>query len=425
MRKIIVAFLILVVFASCKSRKIKEQVKEDKNQTVKDALTAELDSIHANGLINGFSVAIVNKNKVLYTKGFGYANVETKEKYTENTVQHIASVSKTLIGIALMKAQELGKLKLEDPIQNYLPFKVINPNFPDEKITLRHLATHTSGINDTDQYLKRAWVLYESQDLSNVRTDYPEQKLNASKLNIPMEDYLKGYLAIDGAYYDKGNYLHNKAGERYNYSNIGASLCALVIEKATGQSFDTFTEKYILQPLEMTTTAWSIKDVDIKKHSRLYRNDNSLLPFYTAITYPDGMLISSSKDMAKYLIELIKGYCGEGTILSPESYNELYRAQLEEHHFISRNANHPYDGDYNPAIFIGHSALGYIGHSGGDAGVATWLYFDKEKKSGRYIVINTDMGNDERVRELEYYAIWEKMGEYIEKLDDKLVKYEE
>jgi CubicO group peptidase (beta-lactamase class C family) len=131
------------------------------------------------------------------------------------------------------------------------------------------------------------------------------------------------------------------------------------------------------------------------------------------------MLISSSSDMGKYLVELIKGYCGEGTLLTKESYKELFREQLSDNNFGEgqRNAEHPYDGDYNPAIFIGHSALGFVGHSGGDAGVATWMYFDKKKKTGRYIVINCDMGNDERARELEYYAIYDKMSEYFDRLD--------
>jgi CubicO group peptidase (beta-lactamase class C family) len=379
-------------------------------------LTAELDSIQKSGQIIGFSVAMVNQNGVLYQNGFGLSNTETKEAYTENTIQHIASVSKTLIGIALMKAKEMGKLNLDDPIQDYLPFKVINPNSPSEIITIRHLATHTSGINDTEQYMDKAWILTKDQDLTNVSTDYPEQRLNPSELNVPMEEYLKGYLEIEGAYYQKENYIDFKPGERYNYSNIGATLAALVIEKATNQPFDSFTEEHILKPLGMNSTGWSLADVDLTKHSRLYRNDNTVLPFYTAITYPDGMLISSSSDMAKYLAELIKGYSGTGTLLEKESYEVLFTEQLNETNFEERNASNPYNGDYSPAIFIGFSALGYVGHSGGDAGVATWMYFDKEKKTGRYIVINCDMGNDERARELEYYAIWDKMNEYFDKM---------
>ncbi|MCX2743780.1 serine hydrolase [Mangrovivirga sp. M17] len=418
MKKSAILLIIGLAFSSCNQESKTSDKPVSENQIVLDSLTAELDSIQKNGQINGFAVAMVNQYGVLYTKGFGIANRETKEKYTENTIQHIASVSKTLIGIALMKAKEMGKLNLNDPIQDYLPFKVVNPDFPNEVITIRHLATHTSGINDTDQYMNRAWIMEKNQDLTNVNTDYPYQKLNLPSQDMPMETYLKEYLDTEGKYYQKENFIDFKPGERYNYSNIGATLCALVIEKATGQGFDIFTKEHILKPLDMNSSGWSLKEVDITKHSRLYRNDDSVLPFYTAITYPDGMLISSSSDMAKYLAELVKGYNGNGTLLQKESYEELFTEQLEEQNFESRNPNHPYDEDYSPAIFIGHSALGYIGHTGGDAGVGTWMFFDKEKKTGRYIIINTDWGNDERAKELEYYAIWDKMNEYFEKLEN-------
>ncbi|WP_034059147.1 serine hydrolase domain-containing protein [Lacinutrix jangbogonensis] len=418
MKKTTLIIIIAIAFSSCNQAKKNNITALSKNQIAKNSLTAALDSIQKSGQINGFAVAMVNQHGVLYEKGFGFSNSEAKEKYTKNTIQHIASVSKTLIGISLMKAKEMGKLNLDDPIQDYIPFKVINPNHPNEIITIRHLATHTSGINDTEQYMNRSWILKENQDLTNISTDYPEQQLNTPEKEIPMEEYLKRYLEIDRAYYQDDNYINFKPGERYNYSNIGATLCALIIEKATGQPFDSFTKEHILKPLEMNSSGWSLEDVDIKKHSRLYRNDNTLLPFYTAITYPDGMLISSSSDMAKYLFELIKGYSGEGTLLKKESYKELFTEQLSANNFEEgkRSTGNPYDEDYNPAIFIGHSALGFVGHSGGDAGVATWMFFDKKKKTGRYIVINCDMGNDERARELEYYAIWDKMDTYFNKL---------
>ncbi|NMM47760.1 serine hydrolase domain-containing protein [Marinigracilibium pacificum] len=405
-------FCFIFILSSCNQIEKKDFNSVD-SLAIFDSLTIELDSIQRNGKINGFAVAMVNQNGVLYSKGFGTSNSETNEKYTSKTVQHIASVSKTLIGIALMKAKELEKLDLDDPINKYLSFNVFNPKYPNEIITIRQLATHTSGINDTDEYMNRAWIVSENQDLSNISTDYPYQKLNLAENDMPMEEYLKEYLVPDGEYYLPENYIDFKPGQRYNYSNIGATLCALIIEKATDQSFDSFTRIHILGPLNMNDSGWSLDSIDITNHSRLYRNDNSLLPYYKAITYPDGMLISSSDDMAKYLVELIKGYSGNGTLLNPESYKELFTEQLNESHFESRDPNHPYNGDYSPAIFIGHSAPGYIGHSGGDAGVATWMYFNKEEKTGRYIVINCDMGNDNRSRELEYYAIWDTMNKYF------------
>ncbi|SMG28853.1 CubicO group peptidase, beta-lactamase class C family [Marivirga sericea] len=418
MKQITFIIILAAIVISCTSKRQPPSEPVNLTQLLTDSLTAELDSMQKAGGIVGFAVSIVNQNGTLYEKGFGYSNIETKEKYTQHTIQHIASISKTLIGIALMKAQEMGKLKLDDPIQHYLSFKVFNPYHPDAQITIRQLATHTSGINDTDEYyMAKSWVLTKNQDLENVSTEYPAQTLNPSDSIMSIEKYLKEYLNVTGAYYQKNNYIDFKAGERHNYSNVGSTLAALVLEKATGQAFDEFTQQYILKPLNMNASGWALTDVDIDKHSRLYRADHTLLPFYTAITYPDGMLITSSSDIAKYTTELIKGFRGEGTLLSNESYKEFYKKQLTDSNFEegSRNASHPYNGDYDPAIFIGHSALGFAGHSGGDAGVSTWLYFNKEKSTGMYMAINTDIGD--RKRELEYYAIWEKMEEYVDRLN--------
>ena len=74
----------------------------------KDSLTNELKDIYKQGQFNGFSVAIVNESGTLYEKGIGYSNVEIKKNYTEKTIQNIGSISKTLVGIALLKAQEFG-----------------------------------------------------------------------------------------------------------------------------------------------------------------------------------------------------------------------------------------------------------------------------------------------------------------------------
>lgn len=411
-----ILFLFLsILLISCQQENKTTSTPQITDKVVRDSLTAEIDSLLNTGGVNGFAVAAVSDKGTLYSKGFGYADVENKKLYTDNTIQHIASISKTFIGIALMKAQEMGKLDLDDPIKKHLSFPVIHPKYLNEEITIRHLATHTSGINDTDMYMDLAWIITENQDLEGISTDYPAQRLNPAEKNIPMENYLVGYLNPQGAYFQSDNYIDNKPGELYNYSNVGATLAAFVIEKATGQKFDAFTEEHILRPLGMDASGWSLKDVDVNMHSKLYRGDNTLLPFYTAITYPDGMFITSSNDIAKYLTELIRGYAGEGILLKKESYQEFYREQLKPENFTERDANHPYDGDYNPAIFIGHSALGYVGHSGGDAGVATWMYFNKETKTGRFIMVNSDM--NVRKDELQYYAVWDAMDKYIDRLD--------
>lgn len=406
----------IFLIASCNQKSEPAVVTKNENQLMKDSLTEELKKIQIEGHFNGFGVAIVNEEGTLYEQGFGYGNLEEKKAYTENTIQHIASISKTLIGIGLMKAQEMGKLNLDDPIDKYLSFEVKNPYYKNDKITIRHLATHTSTISDTKHYMENAWIICPDQDLSKTYNQYPEQRLNPFETNIPMEDFLKKVLSENGEYYEKEEgFLNNKPGDKFKYSNIGATLAALVLEKAIGEKFNVFTKKHILNPLKMNDSGWSLEEIDLSQHSRLYSSQDTMLPFYTAITYPDGMLITSSSDMAKYLTELIKGYSGTGTLLSNESYKELFRVQLTEDNYDDREKGHPFNDEYDTGIFMGLSAFGYAGHAGGDAGVATWMFFDKETKTGRFFMKNTDINSQEGFD--QYFGIWEKLGEYIPKLD--------
>ena len=184
------------------------------NDSTSIKLTEELEKIYAREYINGFSVAIVNQDGILYEKGFGYSNIKTNKRYTNNTVQNIASISKTFIGIALLKAQELGKLNLDDPINKHLPFEVSNPYFPNEQITIRQLATHTSSIKDPSRYEKNGYILKEAENKeAKVNSNFrlPDEKM---ALNI----FLKNILSKEEKWYKKNNFLKTKPGEIFEYS---------------------------------------------------------------------------------------------------------------------------------------------------------------------------------------------------------------
>lgn len=88
---------------------------------------------------------IVNR-KLVWTRGYGFADRERAVPFTQDTIMNIGSISKTITGAALMRAVQEGKLSLDGNINKYLPFKVANPSFPNEPITLRQLATHTSRV---------------------------------------------------------------------------------------------------------------------------------------------------------------------------------------------------------------------------------------------------------------------------------------
>lgn len=412
MKNLIPLILIFALAISCKQRQNSENNQSKEYSAIKDSLTSDLDKIKDKKNIVGFSASIVNENGILYNQGFGYSNLETQTKYTKNTIQNIASISKTLIGISLFKAQEMGKLALEDPIDEYLPFKVINPNHPNIPITIRHLSTHTSTIMDTDNFWENTYILKKSDHPKSVSV-FGYMKPPDSK--ITLADFLKSLLTEKGQLYISENFSKLKPGEKFSYSNLGATLCALVIESATETPYDKFTQENILNPLKMDNSGWSIKAVDSTNISKLYGNYESVLADYSLLSYPDGGLLTSSSDLSKLLTEFIKGYYGNGTLLSKENYKRLFENQLTEQQI-------PEGTDDNFGIFLDFSKgfmgddFKTIGHSGGDPGVVAGMFFSPETGLGRILIMNTDSDFDDRIIP-QFKKIWSNLNTYGSKLN--------
>ena len=408
--------LLAIVFASCQSKNQSNRNAETNYEL--DSLTHKLQTIHDKGFINGFGVALVNQNGTVYSSGFGYSNIETSSAYTENSVQNIGSVSKTFIGISLLKAQDLNLLQLDDPISKYLPFEVKNPHFPDVPITIRQLATHTSSLLDTDVYDEKCYVLTDHVVVPDSVMDMSEI-FNPPNTAISLINFLEKLLKKDGEWYQEEGFIKHKPGEIFEYSNLGSSLAAAVLEIATNKSFNQFATEHILKPLNMSSSGWSFDDIDLPDHSKLYIKPSIELPFYSLITYPDGGLLTSSADMAKYLTELINGYNGEGTLLSKEGYQEYFREQLQADNFLEeRDDDFEFDEEYNSGIFIGHTYTGLIGHTGGDPGVATFMFFNPASKTGKFMMINTAVrGSDEAVA--EFYDAWYTLDKYEKMLSSE------
>ncbi|MFS4429011.1 serine hydrolase domain-containing protein [Chryseobacterium sp. S90] len=410
MGRILLLMVISWILISCHSMRAIPHV----NHGVKDSLNADINKIYQQGLFNGFAVSIVNEKSTLYQKGFGFSDVKEKKLYSENTIQNIASVSKTFVGIALLKAEELGKLNLDDPVQKYVPFKVANPNFPQTPITIRQLATHTSSILDNEFYLSKNYFLKPDQNLNGVKLNFDDEQIfNPADSIISMSVFLENVLAENGKW-NKNSFSTHKPGSIYEYSNVGTALAAFIIEKATGQTFNKFIKEYILKPLQMKDSGWSFDEVKFSQFSRLYEKPDTPLPYYQSATYPDGGFITSINDLSKYLTELIKGYNGKGTILTQKSYKEYFTPQLTASNFEERNDKNPYSESYNTGIFMGFGHTGYIGHTGGDPGVMSMLFFDPKNNLGRIMIFNTNF-SDKKGNEA-FYGIWNVLEKYQLKL---------
>jgi len=382
-----------------------------RHRAAQDSLTAELEALRSQGHFKGFGVAIVSGKGVLYQRGFGVADAPAQQAYGIHTVQSIASVSKTMVGLALLKAQELGLLTLDDPINKYLPFPVVNPAFPEVPITLRHLATHTSSIRDNDFYLNKNYYLKPGQDVTGMpRTFDDMQTFIPADSAVSLPVFLKNSLTPQGKWYQSKGFLARRPGELYEYSNVGAALAAYIVELASKQPFPDFTARYLTRPLRLRDSGWRFADVDFSRYSRLYQSPTVALPYYGQTTYPDGGFISSVADLSKYLCELIRGYQGRGTVLRPESYRELFRPQLAAGNFEERNERNPYSESYNVGIFMGFGYTGYIGHTGGDPGVVSLLFFDPKSGIGRILLLNTSTSDN--VGEATMYKIWDTLAKY-------------
>ena len=414
MKSIYNRILILVIISltlstlSCEKKGDTQTQAQQPAEKPLDSLTLELERINQDDKIAGFGVAIVNAEGSIYSKGFGYANKAQGKAYTKNTIQNIASISKTFLGIALLKAQEMGKLQLDDPINKYLPFEVYNPKFKDIPITIRHLSTHTSSIVDSDFYNLKSYVLKDAiKDSTEIKG--VSETFNSPESAVSMEVFLQNCLTPKGEWYTEKTFLESAPGQTFEYSNVGAALAAYVLVQAVEMDYPEFSKKHILDPLGMTSSGWNFESIDLNQHTILYQVDQTPIPFYRLVTYPDGGMITSVDDLGKYLTELIKGYSGEGTLLSKEGYDELFTPQLSASHFTERDSESAYNDEYNMGIFMGMSAKGNIGHTGGDPGVSSLMFFNAESKTGQILMINTgldDFGYNEFVK------IWETTEKY-------------
>jgi CubicO group peptidase (beta-lactamase class C family) len=325
--------------------------------------------------IPGVSAIILTEGKVSWTGNFGYASLEDNIPVTENTLFAVASCSKPVTATAIMMIYENGFISLDSDINEYLPFSIRNPHFPNDEITIRMLLSHTSSLLDNiDVYLSQYTIESGGGDSS-----------------ISLEEYIYNYFNQEGIYYDPVLNFNTELGpgKVYNYCNMGYALLGYILEQVTGQPFDEFCNKNIFTPLNMYETAWFLKDIDISKLAVPYDvQEDSITPicYYGFPSYPDGQLRTSALEYANFISMLLNdgSYNGE-EILQPETINEFFKVQYPEVDAYQAIA-WDYDSFESPMIrkFMGYK----MSHLGGDPGIATMTIIDPEKKAAVIIFAN-------------------------------------
>lgn len=217
--------------------------------------------------IPGVAVAVMRNGTTILAKGYGFANVEHKVPVTPQTIFQSGSMGKQFTATAIMMLVEEGKLRLDDPIARYFP------DAPAEwqKVTVRHLLTHTGGMTD-----------YPSD--FDFRRDYTE------------DDFLERIKKVPLAF---------QPGEKWSYSNLGYVTLGILIHKVSGQFYGDLLRDRVFKPLGMTTARVISEEDIVPNRAAGYRlvqgqlkNQNWVAPSLN--TTADGALYLTVLDLAKW-----------------------------------------------------------------------------------------------------------------------------
>lgn len=365
--------------------------KENEFKNLETEIQETVDKLNVVGL----SISVIENNKISYSQGFGYADIDKNIKTDTNTIYRIASISKSITASAIMKLYEEGKFKLDDDINDYLNgFEVRNPNFPDEKITFRMLLIHTSSIIDGDTYS----TIYDIQDF--------------------------------------GDY---KPGDQFEYSNYGYNLLATLIEQISNQDFEDFVQENIFKPLNMKASFNPNKFEDVDNIAVLYgidedgnyyerlndkkriednivisstvRDKDGKIPLGNAFKYsPTGGLRTSPNELAKFMIMLSNKGLYNGTRVLKKDTVEL----MEQIHWYGDALNGLYKckglGLHITDDLIEGSRL--IGHTGEAYGLLSNMFYDENRKFGYIMMLN---GNNYKFGDDGFTKVEKEIAKIIEK----------
>ena len=269
--------MFLICFFSCKGPKINSDI---------NTYAEFINKMNEKGFITG-NILVYKNGEIVYQNSDGLRTVETKEPLTLNSQFRLASVSKQFTGMSIMKLKEAGKIDYDQTVNSILP------EFPYDKITVRNLLYHISGLTDYERLIDENWK--------------PE---DSTKTHILGND------EIIKEFYRVNPDLDFPSGERWEYSNTGYLFLASIVEKVSGKHFRDFLKETIFEPLDMNSTIlykYQL-DLDPKMPNRVFGYETALnqvdlvLNDYHIVNdvRGDGGIYSTLEDLYKWNQALVK-----------------------------------------------------------------------------------------------------------------------
>lgn len=310
----------------------------------------------------GMAVAVFSANDIPSKKYYGYSDIQNQIAVSEDTVFEWGSVTKLLIWISILQLEEQGKLTLENDVRQYLPENFLTKLKDNEPITITDLMNHQAGFQEVflNLFTKDIQQVHDLE--TSLRTTQPSQ------------------------IYD--------VGEVTSYSNWGAALAALVVERVSGMSFLDYAHKAIFEPLGMSQTAlWpDLSDNNwVQRQREKTRCYSDMLKqiepchFYIPL-YPAGMATGTLHDLLLF-----------AQAINPKgnSWNKLFDSQASVERFFEATSVYPLYGLPRNAhgMWASMYSLPVYGHGGNSAGMTANLLL--EPQSGLGMVIMTNQSSEQ------------------------------
>ena len=337
--------------------------------------------------IPGLSLGLVRRGTTVLARGFGYRDRADRLPATERTLYGIASMTKSFTAIAVLRLQEEGLLKVQDPLRRYLPeFQTSEPRRTG-RITIHHLLTHSSGIPPLPS------IYYTSG--RSIARDPPYDPRVARRVGIdPDHPSIDTYAGVM-EYLGKERYrLLGPPGQFFSYSNEGFGLLGAIIERVSGRTYESYLEETIFRPAGMGSTTF---DTGIMLRSpevtTLYspnwkRGKGPLVAsedwWEDTCLRAAGAIRTNIVDLLRYVeIYLREGKVGNERILGRTSLHEMLRPQIE----------------IRPGLFYGYGIAvrpDYHGqylafHDGGLKGVSSEFAVFPRAEVGGAVLANADL----------------------------------
>jgi len=375
MRHITLTFITLFLLFGCSSKapQVPANIPKGDYTHLKEYMNWYIKEQMEEHDIVGLSIALVDEQKIVWQKGFGYADRKNNVKATANTRYWAGSISKLFTGMGVMKLVEEGKMDIDKPLRTYLPAFSIKSRFGStDSITPRNIMTHHSGLPGD-------WL-----DGMFSKTPLPYTQL----VNVIKDEYVA--------------YPPNKI---LSYSNLGVALLGHALEKTADEPYASYINKKLLQPLEMKNSDFKM---DMNNASKSYIEDEETIE-YPIGNVPAGALGTTVTDLSHLAMMVnAKGKYGNKQILEAKTLEKMFQVQ-------NKNIELDMGNKIGLAWFIDKRTLGkenpIYGHGGATTAHRSMFSVSPKSKLAVVVLSNSAEGTaDDIAQTLLKKAYEAKMG---------------